>query len=119
MRTFLRRLIFVLIIGIIAMVLWDNKDRVGLLANNGLKIPGDWYRVEMNFKEDNVYNFSEVMITRDGDVVGSYDLRANTKLEVTLDGQITDYILSFEDDDNMVWSIEVNGRLIPSRRWRR
>ena len=118
MRTFLRRLIFVLIIAIIAMVLWDNKDRVGLLANNGLRIQGDWYRVEMNFKGSDVYNFSEKMISRNNDVVGSYDLRQNTKLEVTLDGQVTDYILSFEDDENMVWSIEVNGKQVPSVRWR-
>ncbi len=47
-------------------------------------------------------------------MVGSYDLRQNTKLEVTLDGQVTDYILSFEDDDNMVWSIEVKGKQVPS-----
>jgi len=119
MRTFLRRLIFVLIIVIIATLLWDQKDRIGLLANNGLKIQGDWYRVEMNFKEPDVYNFSEKLISRNGEVVGSYDLRKNTKLEVTLDGQVTDYILSFEDDDNMVWSIEVKGKLVPSQRWRR
>lgn len=119
MRTFLKRLIFLLVIAIVAMVLWDNKDRVGLLANNGLRMEGDWYRVEMKFKEPGVYNFSDKLISLDNQVVGSYDLRQNTKLEVTLDGRVTDYILSFEDDDNMVWSIEVKGKQVPSRRWRR
>jgi len=119
MRTFLRRLILVLVIAIIATLLWDQKDRIGLLTNNGLRMQGDWYRVEMNFKEPEVYNFSERLITRNGDIWGSYELRKNTRLEVTLRNQVTDYYLTFEDDDNMVWSIEVDGKMIPSRRWRR
>jgi hypothetical protein len=119
MRIFLRRLIFILIIGIIAMLLWDQKDRIGLLTNNGLRIQGEWYRVEMNFKGDEAYNFDERLISRNGQIVGSYELRANTRLEVTLGGNPRDYFLSFDDDDNMVWSTESKGKRVPAMRWRR
>ncbi len=119
MRTFLRRLIFVLIIGIIAMLLWDQKDRIGLLTNNSMRIQGEWYQVQMNFKGDERYIFDERLISRNGQIVGSYILRRNTELEVTFDNDVNDYHLSFEDDDNMVWSIEVKGKMVPSRRWRR
>lgn len=119
MRTFLRRLILVLVIAVVATLLWDQKDRIGLLNNNGMRIQGEWYRVEMDFKGEDEYIFDERMISRNGDIVGSYLLRKNTELEVTLDGSITDYVLSFEDDDNMVWLIERNGKRIPAVRWRR
>lgn len=119
MRIWLRRLILLLIVAIVATLLWDNKDRIGMLSNNGIRIQGDWYRVEMNFKGSDVYNFSERLITRNGDLWGSYELRMNTRLEVTLDAQPVDYHLEFEDDDNMVWFIETDGRLVPSVRWRR
>jgi len=119
MRIFLRRLIFVLIIAIIASMLWKQRDRIALLNNNNIRIQGDWYRVEMNFKGTDVYNFSERLISVNNEVQGSYELRSNDKLEVNLNGGITDYILSFDDDDNMVWSVEVKGKTIPSVRWRR
>jgi uncharacterized protein YxjI len=119
MRIFLRRLILVLIIAIIASMLWKQRDRIALLNNNNIRIQGDWYRVEMNFKGTDVYNFSERLISVNNEVQGSYELRSNDKLEVNLNGEITDYILSFDDDDNMVWSIEVKGKTIPSVRWRR
>ena len=119
MRTFLRRLILVLIIAIIATLLWDQKDRIGLLANNGMRIQGEWYRVEMNFKGGDVYTFDENLISRNGQIVGSYELRKNTNLEVTLENRVTDYVLAFEDDDNMVWSIERKGKRVPAVRWRR
>jgi len=119
MRIFLRRLIFVLIIAIIASMLWKQRDRIALLNNNNIRIQGDWYRVEMNFKGTDVYNFSERLISVNNEVQGSYELRSNDKLEVNLNGGITDYILSFDDDDNMVWSVEVRGKTIPSVRWRR
>lgn len=119
MRTWLRRLIFILIIAIIATILWDQKDRIGVLNNNGLRIRGDWYRVEMNFKGSDVYKFSERLIFRNGETWGSYDLRMNTKLEVTTGDQAVDYHLEFEDDDNMVWYLEVDGKRVPSLRWRR
>ena len=119
MRIFLRRLIFVLIIAIIASMLWKQRDRIALLNNNNIRIQGDWYRVEMNFKGTDVYNFSERLISVNNEVQGSYELRSNDKLEVNLNGEITDYILSFDDDDNMVWSLEVKGKTIPSVRWRR
>ncbi len=119
MRIFLRRLIFILIIAIIAMMLWNQRDRIALLSNNNLRIQGDWYRVEMNFKGTDVYTFSERLISVNNEVQGSYELRSNDKLEVNLNGTITDYVLSFDDDDNMVWSVEVRGKTIPSVRWRR
>ena len=119
MRIFLRRLIFILIVAIIATILWDQKDRIASLNNNSIRIQGDWYRVEMNFKGTDVYTFSERLISVNNEVQGSYELRSNTKLEVNLNGEVKDYILSFDDDDNMVWSLEVKGRTVPSVRWRR
>ncbi len=119
MRIFLRRLIFILIVAIIATFLWDQRDRIALLNNNNIRIQGDWYRVEMNFKGSDVYTFSERLISVNNEVRGSYELRSNTKLEVNLNEEVRDYILSFEDDDNMVWSVEVKGKTVPSVRWRR
>ena len=108
-----------LIVAIIATILWDQRDRIALLSNNNIRIQGDWHRVEMDFKEPEVYSFDEDLITRDGQIVGSYELRRNTNLEVTFEGQPKDYILEFEDDDNMVWYVEVRGKRVPSIRWRR
>jgi hypothetical protein len=73
----------------------------------------------MNFKGTDVYNFSERLISVNNEVQGSYELRSNDQLEVNLNGEVTDYILSFEDDDNMVWLVEVRGKTVPSVRWRR
>ena len=106
MRIFLRRLVFILIVAIIATILWDQKDRIASLNNNNIRIQGDWYRVER-------------LISVNNEVQGSYELRSNTKLEVNLNDEVRDYILSFDDDDNMVWSIEVRGKTVPSVRWRR
>ena len=119
MRIWLRRLIILLIVAIVATIIWDNRGRIGVLTNNGLRIRGDWYRVEMNFKGSDVYNFSERLLTRNGDLWGSYELRLNTKLEVTSSGMPVDYILEFEDDDNMVWFLESDGKRVPAVRWRR
>ena len=119
MKTFLRRLILVLIIAFIATILWDQKDRIGLLSNNSLRIMGEWHQVEMGFNTSDVYGFSERLITRNGAVWGSYELRMNRRLEVTISSGSTDYSFEFEDDDNMVWFIEVDGKRVPAIRWRR
>ena len=110
---------FVLVIAFIATLLWNQKDRIAVLQNNGLRMEGDWYRVENDFKGSDVYNFSDRLITRNGQVCGSYELRSNVKLEVFLDDTSKDYLLSFEDDDNMIWSIEVKGKSVRSVRWQR
>ena len=119
MRIWLKRLIWLLVLGIAATLLWDQRGRIASLSNNNFRIEGDWHLVEMNFKSDDVYNFSDLIITKNGTEWGSYELRTNTRLEVLTGDQLGVYELSFPDDDNMVWSVEVDGRLVPSKRWRR
>lgn len=119
MKTFLKRLLFIAIIAGIASLLWNQKDRIGLLTNNSMRIQGEWHRVENTFVGDDEYIFDGRLISRNGEIVGSYELRKNTDLEVTLGNRVTDYHLSFEDDDNMVWLVERKGKLVPTVRWRR
>ena len=119
MRTFLKRLILVLIVAIVAFLVWEERDRIGLLTNNGLRIKGTWYQVEMGFKTSDSYQFSDRLIDRNGELWGSYELRMNTRLEVTTNNTSTDYRLEFENEENMVWLIEVGDRWVPSLRWRR
>ena len=107
------------ILGAGAWYLWSNKDHIALLNNNNLRISGDWYQVEMNFKQSQPYHFAEGIISYDGQEYGSYVLRKNTQLEVTVRDQVTHYELEFTDHDNMVWMLETKKGLIPSIRWRR
>jgi hypothetical protein len=119
MRIWLTRLIWLLVLAIVATVLWDQRGRIAQLSNNNFRIEGDWHRVEVGFKGDDVYNFSDRIITKNGTEWGSYELRTNTRLEVLVSDQPGVYELSFPDDDTMVWSVEVDGRSVPSQRWQR
>jgi hypothetical protein len=73
----------------------------------------------MNFKEEVAYSFDEGFIARDGYEYGTYKLRKNTDLEVTIADQVTKYKLEFEDDDNMLWLFETPKGLVKSIHWRR
>jgi hypothetical protein len=119
MKTFLTRLIWLLVLAAAAYLLWQQRDRLAGLSNNNLRIQGDWYLMEMDFKGVVPYTFSEKFITRDGIEWGSYELRTNTRLEVTVGTEMTEYELSFPDDQNMVWSVEVDGKWVRAERWRR
>ena len=119
MRTILRRLIIVLVVAIVATLVYSNRDRIGLLSNNNIKIQGDWYRVAFNFKEADVYTFADRLIDRNGYSWGAYRFLSNKRLEITTDGRVTTYEIEFPDDENMVWYARSKGELRPRVRWRR
>ena len=119
MRIWLRRLILLLMAGIVVTLLWDQRHRITLLSNNNIMIQGDWFRVEGDFKGAERYRFSEGIITLDNDEWGSYELRKNTEIEVMVRRQLNTYHLEFPDEDNMVWSVRSKGELVPRVRWRR
>ena len=119
MKTLLKRLVLILVLALAAAALWEQRGRLALLSNHSLKIQGDWYQLELERKGVVPYTFSERIITRDGTEWGSYKLRSNTKLEVMVADRMTEYELSFPDDENMVWSVWIDDKLVPSVKWRR
>ncbi len=119
MRTWLNRLIWLLMLAIVVTLVYNYRDRIGLLDNNQIRIEGEWHPVEADFKQPDVYAFDERMITKNGDDWGSYFFRKNDILEVDAGGRLTTYQIEFPDDDNMVWYIRYKGELRPSARWRR
>ena len=119
MRVLLKRLIILLLLGIGITLVWDQRDKIALLANNNLRIQGDWYRMDGELKGSDRYRFSERIITLNGDEWGSYELRKNTELEIMSRGELRVYHLEFPDDDNMVWSIRSKGELVPRFFWQR
>jgi len=119
MRTWLTRIIWLLVLFIVATLLWDQRDRIALLSNNQLRIQGDWYREEMGFKGDDRYSIAERIITRNGIEWGSYELRRNTELEITTGDDVRTYRLRFPDDDSMEWALEGGGEQGTILRWQR
>jgi len=119
MRTYLRRLIWILALAIVVTLAYSHRDRLGLLSNNRIRIKGEWYRVEFNFKQPDAYSFDERMITKNGGEWASYYFRKNNVLEVAAGGRVTTYELEFPDDENMVWYTRHKGELKASARWRR
>ena len=119
MRTYLKRLIWILVLAIVVTYAYTHRDQLGLLSNNKVRIKGDWYRVEFDFKQPDAYYFDVRMITKNNDEWGSYVFRHNTRIEVTVRGRATDYELEFPDDENMVWYTVVDGERRLSSRWRR
>jgi hypothetical protein len=101
-------------------LLWGQRDRIGALANNNLRIQGTWYQVDMDVDRKGMtpYHFSERFITRDDSEWGSYELPKNNVIEVMVANQLTVYELSFPDESNMIWSAEVEGRMTPVMHWR-
>ena len=118
MGKMLKKLVLLLVLAGAAYLLWGQRYRIAELSNNNFKIQGTWYQVEMNRKGLTPYHFSEVIITSQGTEWGSYKLYRNTDLEVTVANEATLYHLSFPDDENMIWSVEVDGKLTPVLRWR-
>jgi hypothetical protein len=119
MKRLLTRLVVLALIAGGAWLLWSNRHHIALIENNNFRLKGEWHRVSMNFKEDETYDFSEGFIRLDGEEWGTYVLRKNTELEITVGNQVSTYILEFPDDENMVWMVETKRGLEPSIRWRR
>ena len=119
MKRFLTRLIVIGAIAGAAYWLWSNRDRVAELSNNNLRIMGDWYKVEMDFTNTDVYTFTETFITINGDDWAAYKLLRGSRIEITTANRVDVYEFEFLDDENMVWSIRKGEKLNPVFRWRR
>jgi hypothetical protein len=119
MKTFLTRLIVIVALVVAGSWLWSNRDRIGVLSNNNVRIQGDWHKVEMDFSNPDVYTFTETFISLDGDEWASYKLLGSSRIEVSTNEAVTTYEISFPDDENMVWSLRRGDKVIPVVRWRR
>ena len=118
MKSLIKRLVILLVLAGAAYYVWNQRHQIAGLSNNNLKIQGTWYMVEMDRKGVTPYHFGERIITREGTEWGSYELYKNTELEVMVRDRLTLYHLSFPDDENMLWSIEEDGKLKPAMKWR-
>lgn len=119
MKTWLIRIIVILVLAIAAKYLWDKRAELAPLANNNFKIQGTWYQVEMDRKGIEPYLFTERMIMKNETEWGSYLLRSNDELEIVTGSESTMYHLGFPNDDHMIWSTEIKGKMVPSMQWKR
>ena len=119
MKRYLTRLIVIGVLVIAGAWLWSNRDRIGVLSNNNVRIQGDWHVVEMDFPDTDIYGFTETLVSLNGEEWATYKLLSGSRIEITTRGEITIYDLSFPDDENMVWSVQKGDKLIPKVRWRR
>jgi hypothetical protein len=117
MKRMLRRLIILAALAGLGYFLWGERAKIAGLSNNHLRIQGTWYRVELDRKGVTPYYFSERIITVNDSEWGSYELLKNSEIEVTVGNEFTVYQLSFPDDENMVWSMEIDGKMTPVMRW--
>ena len=92
----------VLVLTSLCMAL-SGCERLASLENSKMRISGEWQRIEMSFPGDDVYDFSERVISINGIEEGAYRFESNSVVEVTLHGQLSVYEIEFVDDSNMVW----------------
>lgn len=119
MKDLIKKAVLLALLAAAIWYLFSQRDRVGGLSNLNFKVQGNWHRVQMDFKDESVYTFTETFISLDGEEWASYRLLRGSRIEVTTAGNFVIYELSFPDDDNMVWSTRQGENLVPSRRWRR
>ena len=119
MKKFLTRLVVIGVLAASAAWLWSNRDRIADLSNNNVRIQGHWHKVEMGFNNTDIYSFTETFISLNGDEWASYKLLKGSRIEISTRGDIVTYELDFPDDENMVWSIRKEEKLVPRVRWRR
>jgi hypothetical protein len=119
MKRYLTRLFVVVVLVIAGSWVWSNRDRLAVLDNNSVRIQGDWHKVEMDFADTDLFTFTETFISLEGEEWAAYKLLRGSRIEVETRGDITVYELSFPDDENMVWSIQKDDKLVPVVRWRR
>lgn len=118
MKIMLKRLVLLLIIAGAAYMLWGQRHKIASLQNNKLRIQGTWYQVELEWKGLTPYHFSERIITANDSEWGSYEMPKNTVIEVMTADKLEVYQLSFSDDGDMIWSMEVDGKMTEIIRWR-
>lgn len=119
MKTYLTRIIVIAALVVAGSWLWSNRDRIAVLSNNSVRIQGDWYKVEMDFPNTDIFTFTETFISVKGEEYASYKLLRGSRIEITTRGDVITYELSFPNDENMIWSTRKGDTLIPKVRWRR
>ena len=119
MKTWIKRIIVIALLAVAAKYLWDKRAELAPLANNNFKVQGTWYRFELDRKGFEPYIFTERIITLNDTEWGEYVLRSNDEIEVVVGYTGTTYILTFPEDDHMVWSLEVDGEIVPTVQWKR
>jgi len=117
MKRLLKQVVILLALTGAAYYVWNQRYRIADLANNNLRMQGTWYLVEYDRKGFTPYHFGERIITKEGNEWGSFKLYKNTELEVMVGDRLTLYLLSFPVEGTMVWSIEEDGKLIPTVQW--
>jgi hypothetical protein len=118
-----RRLVTLLLLAVIGYLVYANRHHISFMAgldSNKIRISGEWYEVVSDFKEPDVYEFSEGIILREGDnSYGSYYFTSWAEVVVTVDrGPIT-YTISFPDEETMEWRQEIKGEMKLVKKWAR
>ena len=99
------RAVFVLASMLVAML---GCKQLASLQNSKMRISGEWQRIEMSFPSQDVYDFSERVISVNGIEQGSYRFESNSMIEVTLNDAPTVYEIEFVDDTKMVWYLKTS-----------
>ncbi len=94
------RMMLVLVALVAVMV---GCERLASLQNSNVRIAGEWQKIEMSFPGDDVYDFSDRVITVNGIEEGTYRFESNSMLEVVLDGRVSVYEVEFVDSSKMTW----------------
>ncbi len=94
------RMILVLVTLVVVMV---GCEQLVDLQNSNVRIEGDWQKIEMSFPGDNIYDFSDRMITVNGIEEGTYRFESNSMLEVVLNGRESIYEVEFVGNSKMIW----------------
>ena len=106
MKTYLTRLIVIVVLAVAGSWLWSNRDRIGVLSNNNVRIRGDWHKVEMDFAEHRHLLPSPRPLSASAVMSGPRtSCSAARESRSTPSAMSIIYELSFPDDENMVWSI--------------
>lgn len=88
---------------IILAVVTVGCERLAALQNSNVRIAGEWQKIQMSFPGDDVYEFSDRVISVNGIEEGTYRFESNSMLEVTLHGQLLVYEVEFVDGSKMIW----------------
>ncbi len=95
-----KRMILVLV-ALVAVTV--GCEQLASLQNSNVRISGEWQKIEMSFPGDDVYDFSERVISVNGFEEGTYRFESNSEVEVILHGQVSVYEVEFVGDSKMTW----------------
>ena len=117
-----RRIVILLLLATGGYLVYDNRQFFGFIAglnSNKVRIVGEWYEVVHEFKEADVFFFSEGIIQRNDDNYASYYFPSYAELVVTaVSGPIT-YRVEFPDEQTMDWYREIKGEMTLVKKWAR